>query len=279
LLTSMAWLAGCAIACGQGTIVWSDDTSSFGITVYSPQVAPPFVQMGNSSYDGSSQPDGDTPGANTVYNGVPLGGSDTGSGPTAYYNGNLWTIALYAAPGVNNTSGVMAAEAVDAYSAASLFFTTGGVGIANAGINGSGDAGEWSANVTSQALGYGSTSGNPAPNALYPASDYTDSATLQLVVWYNGGPANLSYTQAIAANDPTGVSSFESLDELGAVGNPPSVPVDLGGTALGGVNHPALVPGDGIITSFALYPLIPEPAILPLGVIGAIIVALWRRKL
>jgi hypothetical protein len=284
--TLLALLAGAVGAYAQGTIIWGDYIGNFGITVYSPQIATPTVeQMGNTSYDLSSQGyNGNTPGANTVYTGTPLGGSATGTGPTAYENGNLWTIALYAAPGINNTSGVQAAEAANAYSVTSLFNNSGGTGVANAGINGNDSAGAWSVAASSavgnlQALGSGAVPWyiNAAPNALYPNTAFSSSGTVQLLVWYNGGAQNLTYAQAAAAGAPYGASSFESLNPLGYTdsGILPNDPPDLaGGFIYGPVD---LVLGDGIITSFSLVET-PEPNTIVLGVIGTSAFLFCSRK-
>jgi len=255
-ITLITLLAGAVGVYAQGTLTWADYIGNFGITVYSPQNNPTVQQTGNTSYDLSTvSPAGDTQGAATVYQGVPLGGGNTGTGPTAYGNGALWTIALYGAPGVNNTAGLLANEAAGIAIATGLFNTSGGTGVANAGVNGNDSAGAWVAPTTAIAL-----------------AGYTGGATLQLAAWYNGG-GTLTYALAAAAGDPVGLSPMESIGALGGTGSPPAVNPNLG---------QSLVAGDGVITSFSLTtpPVIttPEPSTIALGVIGASALLFRRRK-
>jgi hypothetical protein len=217
---------------------------SFGITVWSPQTGNPAIeQMGNTSFDLSTVA-GNTPTANTIYSGTPLGGGTNGTGSTAYGNGNLWTIALYTAPGVNNTVGLLAAETIGTPTATALFKTSGGTGTANAGVNGADSAGAWNAN----------------PGTITLAG-YTGGATVQLEAWYNGGSANLTYL----LSPVKGTSAVESIAALGGTGSPPATTPNLG----------AATPGP--ITSFSLIGT-PEPSTIALGVIGASTFLFRRRK-
>jgi hypothetical protein len=258
-ITILTLLAGAVGAYAQGTINWADYYGTFGITVYSSStgVSTAAQITGNSTYDLSQQAGGDTfAEPTTAYGGtlVALGGANTGAtSPTDTGNGNLWTIALYAAPGVNNLSGLSAAETSVSPVGTSLFSTSGGVGTANAGLNGNDSAGGWLM----------------ATKTVLTLNGYTGGATFQLAAWYNGGSANLTYAQAAAAGDPVGMSAYESIGLLGGNGIPPAILPTLG---LG------LVPGDGTITSFSLTTTTPEPSTIALGVIGASALLFRRRK-
>src|SRR5580658_7381867 len=105
ILTVITLLAGAATVCAQGYwgLAGYNGTSS-SVLIYAPQTATPWVSVKGAA------PNDLSPGI-TLYTGMPIGGGDTGSGPTAYGNGANYTVAIYAAPGVNNTTGLQAAEA------------------------------------------------------------------------------------------------------------------------------------------------------------------------
>jgi hypothetical protein len=247
-------LGGAAGLYAQGTIELSDynGNADWNITIWSPQLASPTQEtQGNSAYD--------NPSGSTVYTGTPLGGSATGSGPTAYENGNLWSLAIYAAPGVNNTAGLTAAETTGQPIAVSLFQTSGGTGPLNAGTWGAASAGVWALDVYSTAL------------TTLPAG-FTGSATFQLAAWYNGGvaPTLANADAGVASSSVYGWSSIETIAALGGTGSPAA---DAG--TLGNRNQLE----DGAITSFSLETAtVPEPKTIALGVIGAPAFLFRRRK-
>jgi len=234
-LTLIALMAGAVGGYAQGTVVWADYSGSgattFSITVWSPNPTSPGVQqIGNTSTDGS--PSAGT----TVYGGVPLGGAATGSGPTAYGNGNAWTIALYASTSSTTAVALTTSDEV----ASSLFVNSGGTGKANilespAFGGGPGNAGSWTGGVAAVGL----------PGASV-------SAQVQLAAWYSGGGIT-SYAAAVTAGVPAGASEVGTISALGGSGSPPLPSPDLAGLG---------------ITSFSLT-TVPEPSTIALGVIGA----------
>src|SRR3984957_832284 len=139
-ITLFALLAGAVGAYAQGTMVVGDYGNGFTIDVFAPQAGSASTNevRGQTSYD--------SPTGVTAYTGQPLGGAATGSGPTAYGNGNLWSIALFAAPGVGNTAGLTTAEQSGTPIFTSLFQTSGGTGTANAGTLGQDSAGLYALN-------------------------------------------------------------------------------------------------------------------------------------
>jgi hypothetical protein len=245
-LTIIALLAGATGVYAQGTVELGDYVGGgapFGITIWSPQLATPTVET-------QGQWANDLNAGATVYTGVPLGGAATGSGPTAYGNGSLWTLAVFAAPGVGNAAGVTAAEAAGTPVFTSLFFTSGGVGSANAGTQGNDTAGAWVKNYqvpTASTL------------ALFPGG-----ATFQLAAWYNGSGLTLAEAE-VTPQIPWGLSTEGSIASLGNNGSPPATVTTLGGAS------PA-------ITSFSLQEVVPEPSTIALGVMGASALLFRRRK-
>jgi len=241
-ITILTLLAGAAGAYAQGKIVLADYVpATWCIDIFAPQGLGLTQTTGNSQYD--------NPVGATAYTGVALGGSATGTGPAAYGNGNLWTLAIYAAPGINNAAGIAAAELAGTPVATSLFQTSGGTGAANTGTAGNDSAGVWALNA-----------GSSTATTL---AGYTGGATIQLEAWYNGGAANLTYL----LSPVKGSSAMESIAALGGTGSPPAVTPNLG----------SFVPGDGQIVSFSLIG-VPEPSTIALGVIGASTLLFRRRK-
>jgi len=242
-LTLITLMAGAVGGYAQGTLAWGDyigsGGSQFTITVWSPNPSAPGVQqIGNSSTDASPNP------GSTVYGGVPLGGSTTGSGPTAYGNGNAWTIALYAS--TSSTTAVTPTTGDEVVS--STFENMGGTGKSNilestAYGGGPGYAGAWTAN-------FGSFNTTALPGTL---TGTAGSAQVMLAAWYSGGGIT-SYAAAVGAV-PAGTSEIGMLVGLGGLNasGPPSTAPDLAGIG---------------ITSFSLTS-VPEPSTIALGVIGA----------
>jgi len=242
-LTIIGLLAGAVGAYAQGTLIVGDYGNNFTIDVFGPQLLTPTVQTtGQSAAD---QP----PGA-TVYTGQPLGGSATGSGPTAYGNGALWTVALFAAPGTGNTAGLATAEASGTPIFTSLFQTSGGTGAANSGALGNDSAGLWALNLNS--------------GAKTTLTGFTGGATLQLEAWYSGGNNTYATDAAgLAGSGPYGSSIIGNITALGGTGSPPATTPTLGASG---------------ITSFSLVTSVPEPSTIALGVIGASTLLFRRRK-
>jgi hypothetical protein len=228
-LTLIALLAGASGVYAQGTVQFSDYVAGFTIDVWSPET--PEVQ-GNTSTD--------SPVGSTSYTGSPLGGSATGTGVTAYGNGTLWTIGLYASTSSSTPVNLTPADLI----ATSTFQTTGGTGKANViespTFGGGGNAGSWfNAQVAIPNAGTGSTA----------------SAQVELAAWYSGGGA-ASYSAAFTAGVPTG---FSQVGILNGLGGPNSSGPSSSAPTLAGLG----------ITSFSLTTATPEPSTIALGVIGA----------
>jgi len=254
-LTLMTLMAGAVGGYAQGTMVWGDyvgsGSTSFTITIWSPNPASPSIQQtGNTATDAS--PNAGT----TVYGGVPLGGSATGSGVTAYGNGAAWTIALYASTSSSTAVALTTADEV----ASSTFFTTGGTGKMNviestADGGGNGNAGAW-------------TGGSAAIGIPGTATGSAGSAQIQLAAWYSGGGITSYATALSTTGEPYGASTVGILNGLGGSNpvGPPSFAPDLAGLG---------------ITSFSLITTnVPEPSTIALGVIGASAFLMrLRRKL
>jgi hypothetical protein len=104
----------------------------------------------------------------------------------------------------------------------------------------------------------------PDPGIPSTGDDNRTVVTFALYVWYNGG-AGLTLAQALAAGDPWGVSSPVNIN-------------NLGGTLLDGNLGPPLVyPDLEGLESFSLS-VVPEPATIALGIIGASTFLFRRRK-
>jgi hypothetical protein len=236
-LAVMTLLAGAVSGYSQGQVAMGDyNNTDFQITVWSPQVASPGMELtGNSpagfgvgvGAEGSDIPAGTQSG----YTGVPLGGSATG-GPssTDYGNGNLWSIELYAGAGTLSSFSQLSEVA----NTSSTFFTDPSV---------IGYAGLWNANVNTAGTITGVGNGSPA--------------TLAIAAWYNGGGMYTTYAAAVAASQPAGVSTLGTENVNGSPNTPPDLP---------GPGNPGVVGG---ITSFSITTSIPEPSTIALGVIGA----------
>jgi hypothetical protein len=190
-LTIINLLAGALGVYAQGQIDFTDYVGpgagpgqEFEITVYGGQVGGPVKEItGNGpstaggAYISPSAP-GDLPGGTqTSYTEQPLGGSSIGSGPTAYGNGNNYTIQLFAAPGAN------AATLYPITGATSTFYTFGAE-----------NEGQFTANEDITL--------NAQPNGLNGIANGA-TGTFQLRAWYSGGGVT-SYAEAIASGVPDG---------------------------------------------------------------------------
>lgn len=246
-LTVISLLAGATGLYAQGTVALSAYNGNCSVLIYAP-ATPGAAQIYGAG------PNDLTPGS-TVYAGVPIGGGSTGSGPTAYGNGNNYTVAVYAVPGEGNTSGLAAAEAAGTADAilTSKFFTTGGTGSSQAGTLGY--AGIYTADYLS-----GATTAIPGA---------TTGATLQILCWYSGS-GNTYATDSSGSLLPYGSSTIAEIAQVGGQGVPPGVaPIYNNSTP------PA--PNMGLY-SFSLTENVPEPSTIALGVIGASTLLFRRRK-
>jgi hypothetical protein len=246
-LTVISLLAGAVAVHAQGTWDLSGYNAQSSVLIYAPQAAHPATETMGAGVN-------DINAGATVYTGAPLGGGNTGSGPTAYGNGANYTVAIYAAPGVGNTTGLAAAEAAGTADAilTSQFLTSGGTGSLNAGTAGTGNdtAGMYAA-------GYLSTATTAFPG-------FSGGATMQILAWYSGG--NNTYASDSAGTGlPFGSSAIAEIPALGGTGSPKATPGTMNSAG---------------ITSFSLMenPAVPEPSTIALGVIGASTLLFRRRK-
>jgi hypothetical protein len=255
-ITILALLAGATGLYAQGSIELSDyGNGSFTMDVFSPQLATPTVeQQGMSSVD--------SPSGSTVYTGTPLGGASGGAtSPLNFANGALWSLAIYAAPGVGNTAGLTLAETTGQPVVLTGFQTSGGTGMANAGVLGTDSAGVYSYGLNGSGI-----------TAL---PGFSGGGTFQMLAWYNGGvqptlaTADAQYAVQLAAG-VSGASTIESITTLGGNGSPAA--------QAGSFDNNAPGQRTGLITSFSLVTAVPEPSTIALGVIGASTFLFRRRK-
>jgi hypothetical protein len=243
-----ALVAGTLSAYSQGTINFLDRQSDMTIHIFAPQLLTPTVEtMGNQglpvsgsstlgvSTDALSSGGNTTYGGATVYTGGAIGNTlaanPTAAGLYHYNNGSDYTVELYAAPGANAAASAL--QPVSQYT--TIIYTS-------------------------------STLGGIFKNVI-PGSDpglsgaaFGGTATVALYAWYNGG-TGLSYSAALQAGDPTGISDLITLTGLGnPTASPPVTAPDLIG-----------------LTSFSLVTT-PEPSTIALGVIGASAFLFRRRK-
>jgi hypothetical protein len=227
-LVTLITLAAVAGVYGQGTVIFNDHETS-GSTVGG--VFEIHIYGGTTPLTGDAA--NDLPaGGTTSYSGdtaIGSGGVDTG--PTAFDNGTLYTVGLYAAPG----DGVSAATMLGA-GTADLIATTTFFNNANAGL-------------------FTAPGSETIPNLGSAANGY--DATLMLACWYNGG-TGMTYAQALAAGDPVGNDTPVNFNNI--LGNNTS-----SGTP---ANPPSLGNGGNALQSFAISAT-PEPSTIALGVIGA----------
>jgi len=227
-LAVLTLLAGAVSGYSQGQVNFSDYLNSdFQITIWGPQAgAASTTQItGNSPATFGAGPlnGGDIPsGTQTGYTGTPLGGGATGTAsPTDYSNGNLWSVQLYAAAA--GSTPVPVAGAV-----ANMYTSSGNTGLFD-------------------------VTGNTVVSI--PGVAASASASLQLAAWYNGGGTISSYSAAVAANVPAGLSTIGTV----SLGGGPVTPPDLPG---GGITSFSLVGPNGVSPT-------PEPSTIALGIMGA----------
>jgi hypothetical protein len=146
------------------------------------------------------------------YDGIPIGGTgDTNTVEGIYADGNLWNAQFFAAPGINNTAGLLAAEVANTPVNAGIFEVKNDtlIGVENAGENGSDISGMWSVDHNRPP---GQCQSGPLPAAgpvgPFPASG---GATIQIRCWYNGG-SGLSF----AESPIVGMSVVEVMDTIGS---------------------------------------------------------------
>jgi len=252
-LAVAALLAGAVSGYSQGQVYYGDYLNTdFQITVWSPNSANPTVQTsGNSpAITGPNALASDIPSGTTSYpNSVPLGGSSTGAtSPTDYGNSTMWSAELFAASGTATAS--------------QLAPIPGTVSSFSNNPASQGYAGLW--DYTTSADGgvvtLNGQNGTPTVAIGGPVS-------VAIGAWYNGGGAYTSYSAAVAAGVPAGMSSVGVVNASGAPNTPPDLP---------GPGEPQTVSGG--ITSFSLTTTVPEPSTIALGVMGACAFLARRRK-
>jgi hypothetical protein len=192
--------------------------------------------VGNTTYD---NPLGPVPAA--VYPGsVALGGSTTGSGPTAYGNGNNFEVGLY----LDTSTAAVKADVLNGSPVA-----VSGIGTTTAGT------GYYSLVPIIATASAATFSGTALPGGT--------QVYVEIAAWYiganSGGPT--SYAAAITDGDLHG-TDLPSTATVG-IAVAPSPLNNLG--ALG-------------LQSFDLIPAVPEPSTIALGVMGASALLFRRRK-
>jgi len=189
-----ALLAGATGAYAQGTIVFSDNLSTFQIHIYAPQVADPSVQVtGNAANDKPA-------GTQAGYTGGLVGGG-TGAGLN---NGADISVELYALGGGTSAASLSSLLPVSQYTSVG-YTVAAGAGLFKA-VSPAGDPG--------------------IPNSA------NGNATVALAAWFNGGGAYTSLAAAQAANQPAGESPVAFISGLGGFvppGGTPDTPPPLTG--------------------------------------------------
>jgi hypothetical protein len=247
-LTVLTLLAGATGLLAQGTWELSSYSGAASVLIYAPSLTTPTVATNGAGPN-------DRKAGTTVYTGAPLGGGSTGSGATAYGNGNNWTVAIYAAPGENNLSGLATLEAGGVADAivTTHFLTSGGTGVVNAGT---GAAGNDSSGMYAYNYGVATTTTFPSAG---PAGPFGGGATLQLLAWYSGGGATYANSSVY------GASAIGEIAALGGTGSPQATAGNLNGIGIESFD---------LVTAVT----IPEPSTIALGVIGASTLLFRRRK-
>ncbi|MGO8696505.1 MAG: hypothetical protein ACLQVY_02115 [Limisphaerales bacterium] len=241
-LAVLTLLAGAVSGYSQGQVNMSDYfNSDYQITIWSPQAADATVALtGNSpsTFGPGAVNGGDIPsGTQTGYTGTPLGGSATGAvSPTDFANGNLWSVALYAAPysGTLATAPLPATDLVPG-STANMMTVPGNIGL------------------------YNSTASPSIPGV--PGGS---AAQLEIKAWYNGQGAYPTFEAAAAASPvvPTGYSTIGAETLVALPGTPNDLPAPgESQTLAGGITSFSLTGAGGSVT--------PEPSTIALGIMGA----------
>lgn len=193
-------LAGASAAFAQGVVWNNEEPGSVVAHVYSPVTGNSEVQGNIATPFSHSTPNGDFPAGTQTYAGATLiGGTATGSGSTAYGNGDLFAAALYGAAG----SSVPASSLTLVPGSTTTFVdnNTHLAGFINA----------------------------PGSDPVVTGSSYGGTVTLQAVAWYaNAGqytfatspetgvstPFNVTLAGSPTAADPTlnGLTSFSLVN-------------------------------------------------------------------
>jgi hypothetical protein len=253
-----ASLVGAVSGYSQGTVNFLDAQTDMTVHIFAPQTATPGTELtgnqgtatsgastggvttdiyDNNGTDAAIGNSGLNYGGSAVYTGGAIGNTAAGNATLAgaynYNNGSDYSVELYAAPGLNAPASAL--QPVTQY--LSTLRTSGTVG------------GEFKNVTLATDPGITGTSGG--------------SATIALVAWYNGGGTYSSYSAALTAGVPTGVSALDNIAALGGTGSPAAPTPDLLG-----------------LQSFSLVvPVpVPEPSTVALGVIGASTLLFRRRK-
>jgi hypothetical protein len=143
----------------------------------------------------------DFPPGDTVYTGVPIGGSTSGSGPTGFSNATNYTAQLFAL-GSGATGYAGAATAFSSLQPLPQYTST----------------------FVPKKAGAGLFIGSSPPGDPGIPNSASGVAALSLAVWYNSNGDIKSLADAQAANVPYGWSPVFVLNGLGNLGVPPTVP-------------------------------------------------------
>lgn len=265
-----ALLVGSLSAYSQGNVSFVDRVSDMTIHIFAPQGQLPNVAevtgdqglatgaaVGGVSADiyANNTTDGNyaggsiggagnagtfTTGGTTVYTGGAIGNTLTGfatpAGAFNYNNGSDYTVQLWAAPGLNAAASALVP--VTQYTTVIATSSATGGAFKSVSTFAGGDPG-------------------------IPGTAASQSATVELVCWYNGGVGlTLAQDQAAATAAPWGISPLDNIAALGNVGSPANSTPDMQG-----------------LESFSLtYSSVPEPSTIALGVIGVSTLLFRRRK-
>jgi hypothetical protein len=202
LLIAGMTIAGAIGVLAQGSVAFNNFVSGSPETpgvnvvfhIYSPQAVDTGTVTGNSSVPYStSVRSGDYPTGTQTYTGTLIGGSAVGTGPTAWANGNNYSVDLVAAPGDNATG------ALTLVAGSVTTFRTTSASVAGWFVA---PSGALSIPGTTYLTG---AAANGLPN----------SATCAVQAWYSGGTAYPTYASAVAADVPHGQGADFNVDGLG----------------------------------------------------------------
>lgn len=243
-LAVLTLLAGAVSGYSQGQIYMGDyGNTDFQISIWSPQGTAEVT--GNTAANNALTGTSDIPAGTTAYTGSPLGGGapvTTGVSSTDYSAPNLWSVELYAAAGNNAAASSLAPIP----STIANFYANTATSI--------GDPGLYNSTAVVTLNGQNGT----------PTVPIGSPVTVAIAAWYNGNGAYTSYTAAMTAGVPYGMSPTGTENANGAPSTPPDLP---------GPGEPQTLAGG--ITSFSLNPgtitppPVPEPSTIALGLVGA----------
>jgi hypothetical protein len=241
LLTSLL-SAGAMGAYAQGVLSFTDyDFGTITTHIWSPSST-----AGQASVPLSGNTSSDTPTGTTTYTGsVLIGGSATGSGSTAYANGNNFTVQLEALGGATTAVPLTSLLPVTQY-------TTHMNTVNNAGT------GQFAGNWTPPTQN--NDPGIPGAGGTAPTAD------IAVAAWYNGGG---TITSLAAAQSAVGGVWGESPEVVNFALTAPS---SITGKPEGFLNDQSTVSFRMTTTS------IPEPSSIALGVMAAGAFIARRRK-